>query len=219
MNTKQLFRILSLLVLVLGISATAVSGQSDNVKPGQTVPEIPQWVQDRQQYETSFVYGSNEAVSTVYQVAEDGTRFVFDDLNLLEDGMPGYGSAFVTQGYIYPEGTLNGTNGVLENGDPEFPDLVLGEWTCFGWMIGDGAHTTTGEWVISTQVYKFNDGSTIVTDGFEVVDFEVPVTRAITGGTGAYNGASGELEQVLHGFTEQMGVNLTVEFHLNNPAE
>jgi hypothetical protein len=150
-----------------------------------------------------------------YDVAEDGNRFVFDDLNLFEeDGMPGYGSAFVTQGYIYPAGTLNGSNGVLENGEPEFPELVLGEWTCYGWLIGDGAHTTTGEWVVSTQIYQFEDGSTIVTDGFELVDFEKPITRAITGGTGDYSGLSGEQQQVLHGFTNTMGVNLTVEFHL-----
>lgn len=147
-----------------------------------------------------------------FEVAEDGTRFVFDDLNLHDDGMPAYGSAFVTQGYIYPVGTLNGTNGVLENGEAEFPDLVLGTWTCYGWMIGDGAHTTTGEWVVSTQIYKFNDGSTIITDGFELADFEAPITRAVTGGTGTHRGVSGEMVQVLHGFTAQMGVNLTVEF-------
>lgn len=157
----------------------------------------------------------NEPEVIAFEVAEDGTRFLFDDLNLHEDGMPAYGSAFVTQGYIYPVGTLNGSNGVLENGEPEFPDLVLGTWTCYGWMIGDGAHTTTGEWVVSTQVYKFNDGSTIITDGFELVDIDVPFTRAITGGTGEYRSARGELEQVLLGFTEQMGVNLSVEFHLD----
>jgi hypothetical protein len=189
MNGKKLFHILTLLVLVLSISAIGVSAQAADESPVMT-----------------------------YEVAEDGNRFKFDDLNLFEDGMPGYGSAFVTQGYIYPVGTLNGSNGVLANGEPEFPDLVLGEWTCFGWMIGDGAHTTTGEWVISTQVYKFNDGSTIITDGFELADFEAPVTRAITGGTSAFRAASGEQVQVLHGFTEQMGVNLTVEFHLDSAA-
>jgi hypothetical protein len=152
---------------------------------------------------------------TRYEVAEDGSRFVFDDLNLFEDGMPGYGSAFVTQGYIYPEGTLNGSNGVNEDGSPEFPEAVLGTWTCYGWMIGDGARTETGEWVISTQVYKFNDGSTVITDGFEIVDFEAPVSRAITGGTGEYRSASGEMVQVLHGFTDAMGVNLSVEFQFD----
>ena len=148
-----------------------------------------------------------------YEIAEDGTRFVFSQERLFEDGMPQYGTPFVTQGYIYPEGTLNGSNGVLPNGEPEFPDAVLGTWTCYGYMIGDGGHTTTGEWVISTQVYQFEDG-TIITDGFELVDFDTPISRAITGGTGAYTSAGGEQVQELRGFTEQMGVNLVVEFHI-----
>ncbi|MEL6525722.1 MAG: hypothetical protein AAFQ07_08430 [Chloroflexota bacterium] len=155
------------------------------------------------------------ASALAFDIAEDAGRFAFDDQNVFEDGMPAYGSAFVTQGYIYPAGTLNGSNGVLENGDPEFPDLVLGEWTCFGWMIGDGARTESGAWVVSTQVYNFNDGSLLITDGFELVDFNTPVIRAVTGGTYAYNGASGEMVQELMGFTEFMGVNLTVEFILD----
>lgn len=208
MSLKQFSRVIGLVIVILSMSAAAVGAHSD-----QTVLEIPQWAQDRQQYETSFVYVSNQSVLSV-EVAEDGNRFLFDDLNLHDDGMPAYGSAFVTQGYIYPVGTLNGTNGVLANGEPEFPDQVLGEWTCYGWMIGDGAHTITGEWVVSTQIYQFEDGSTIITNGFEIADFETPVSRAITGGTGEYSGVSGEMVQILHGFTEQMGVNLTVEFDL-----
>jgi hypothetical protein len=151
------------------------------------------------------------------EVAEDGARFAFMTERLHEDGMPDYGSPFVTQGYIYPEGTLNGSNGVLPNGEPEFPELVLGEWTCYGWMIGDGAHTTTGKWVVSTQVYEFNSengNSVIVTDGFEIADFNVPVERAVTGGTYNYRNAEGMMTQTLLGFTEAMGVNLTVEFEL-----
>jgi len=149
-----------------------------------------------------------------FDIAEDGNRFVFSQERLHEDGMPAYGTPFVTQGYIYPAGMLTGSNGVLANGEPEFPDDVLGEWTCYGYMIGDGAHTTSGEWVVSTQVYQFEDGSTIITDGFELADFEVSVSRAITGGTGEYVGVIGQQHQILHGFTEQMGVNLTVEFEI-----
>jgi hypothetical protein len=148
-------------------------------------------------------------------VAEDGNLFVFSQERLHDDGMPAYGTPFVTQGYIYPVGTLNGSNGVLADGSPEFPDKVIGQWNCYGYMIGDGGHTTTGEWVISTQVYKFNDGSVIVTDGYEIADLNKGVTRVITGGTGEYRSASGEQQQVLMGFTEQMGVNLTVEFDLD----
>ncbi|HMN29302.1 MAG TPA: hypothetical protein PKE45_14225 [Caldilineaceae bacterium] len=152
-----------------------------------------------------------------FQVAEDGNRFVFTKERLFDDGMPQYGTPFVTQGYLYPEGTLNGTNGVLADGQPEFPDKVIGEWTCYGWMIGDGGHSTTGEWVVSTQIYKFHgeNGGIIVTDGFELADLEKEATRAITSGTGAYKGISGVQTQVLHGFTEQMGVNLSVELQMD----
>ncbi len=185
--------VLSILILVLGIVASAAYADG---------------------------HGDADATANVdtmqFEVVEDGNRFVFDDQNLFEDGMPAYGSAFVTQGYIYPAGTLEQGTGILANGEPEFPELVLGVWTCYGWMIGDGAYTETGEWVVSTQIYQFEDGSTIVTDGFEIVDFEVPFTRAISAGTGQYAGASGEQTQMLHGFTEQMGVMLSVSFDLQS---
>jgi hypothetical protein len=142
-----------------------------------------------------------------FDVAEDATRFVFADQPVHEDGMPAYGNAFVTQGYIYPKGTLDGTNGVLADGNPEFPDLVLGEWTCRGWFIGDGAHTTTGAWVITTQVYSFDD-TVLISDGYEIADIDVPVERAITGGTGAYASSSGDGEQTLLGFNATTGANL-----------
>ncbi len=121
MSFKQLSRFVSFVVLALSISLLA----GVNPSAAQDGPAV-------------------QPGTMVVEVAEDGNRFVFDDLNLFEDGMPGYGSAFVTQGYVYPVGTLNGSNGVLDNGEPEFPEQVLGTWTCYGWLIGDGAHTETG---------------------------------------------------------------------------
>lgn len=156
------------------------------------------------------------AVETLtVEVAEDATRFVLDNLNPHDDGMPGYGSPFITQGYIYPAGTLNGTNGVLENGEPEFPELVLGEWTCYGWMINEGAYSTSGAGVVSTQIFRFygEDGdATLVSNGFELVDVDVPVARVLSGGTGSYEGVTGTQVQRLMGMTDQMSVNLLVEF-------
>ena len=146
-------------------------------------------------------------------VAEAGTRFVFDDAPVFEDGMPAYGNSFVTEGYLYSAGTLNESNGVLPNGDPEFPELVLGRWTCRGWFIGDGAYTTTGPWVVTTQIYDFGDevgAEMIITEGFELSDVGVAGERAITGGTGAYERARGSMSQTLLGFNESMGVNLQV---------
>ncbi len=65
-----------------------------------------------------------------FEIAEDGNRFVFSKERVFDDGMPQYGTPFITQGYIYVTGTISGTNGVLDDGKPEFPDKVIGEWTC-----------------------------------------------------------------------------------------
>jgi hypothetical protein len=154
-----------------------------------------------------------------FEVAENTTKFVFDEAPVHEDGLPAYGNSFITQGYIYPEGTLNGSNGVLPDGSPEFPEEVIGEWICRGWFIGDGAHTTAGPIVITTQTYQFGEeygNATIVSDGYELAEVSKEVKRAITGGTGQYQMARGEVTQELLGFTEQTGVNLrfTVEAKL-----
>ena len=188
LNRLFQFTLFSLLILVTGV--TALLAQSD----------------------------SQQADVMRVDVVENGARFVFDPSITFEDGMPAYGSNFVTEGYIYPEGTLNGSNGVLEDGSPEFPDLVLGEWTCFGAFVGDGMYTESGNLVITNQVFSFygEDGnSTLVSTGFELIDIDVPVERAITGGTGAYNGASGTQTQELLGFTDYMGVNLRIELAQN----
>lgn len=153
-----------------------------------------------------------------FDIAEAGNRFAFDEAPIFEDGMPAYGNSFITEGYIYPAGTLGESNGVLPNGDPEFPDLVLGKWLCRGYFVGDGAHTTTGPWVVTTQIYDLGDiagEQTITSEGFELSDMGIPGSRAITGGTGDYSKARGQMQQILIGFNETMGVNLQVELNVN----
>ena len=153
-----------------------------------------------------------------FDVAEDMSRFVFDEAPVYdEDGYPAHGNSFITIGYIYPEGTLDGTNGVLADGSPEFPDLVQGEWICRGWFINDGAHAEKGAWVVTTQFYNFGEelgDVTLVTDGIELAEFNVPVARAITGGTGPYNTARGEAFQTFLGLNATEGVNLSFEINL-----
>lgn len=145
-----------------------------------------------------------------FDVAEDHTRLYMADAPLHENGMPAHGNAFVTQGYIYPAGTLApGTTGVLEDGSPAFPDLVLGTWTCDGYFVGDGANATTGAWVISRQTFAFDAGDTIITQGTEIADTGVENLRAITGATGAYDSFDGDMAQTLLGFSEKMTVNVS----------
>ncbi|MDH3463636.1 MAG: hypothetical protein OEM32_08440, partial [Acidimicrobiia bacterium] len=129
------------------------------------------------------------------------------------------GNGFVTQGYIYPAGTLGESNGVNPDGSPEFPDSVLGEWTCYGYFVGDGAHTENGPWVVTTQVFEFSSdlvgGQTIVTVGSETPAGAGTALRAVVGGTGRFSRISGEVAQVTLGHNLSEGVNATFSFDLN----
>ena len=150
-----------------------------------------------------------------FDVAEDMTRFIFDQDVAYEDGMPADGSSFITRGYIYEYGTLEGGNGVNPDGSPQFPDKVLGEWICSGYMINDAGHATGGVWVFSTQFFQLGDepgAQTIVTTGYELADVDTAIARAITGGTGDFKTARGESKQTMLGLNASEGVNLRVEF-------
>lgn len=162
---------------------------------------------------------ANEGPSEVlrFDVAEDMSRFIFDKDVVYDDGMPADGSSFITRGYLYEYGTLQGGNGVNADGSPEFPDKVLGEWICQGYMINEAAHASTGVWVFSTQFFQLGEeagAQTIVTQGYELADVDVAIARAITGGTGDYKSAGGESSQMFLGFNASEGVNLRVELNV-----
>ncbi len=151
---------------------------------------------------------------TSFDVAEDHTRFSFAAAPVDADGMPLHGNAFVTQGYIYPAGTLTGAEaGVLEDGSPAYPDLVLGTWTCDGWFVGDAMATKSGTWLISRQVFEFRNGDVLVSQGPEKADIGLSYERPITGATGEYADNDGDITQTMLGMTDFMGVN--VHFDMN----
>jgi hypothetical protein len=148
-----------------------------------------------------------------FDVAEDLSRFVYAETPRFDDDMPAYGNAFVTQGYVYPAGTLdNGVEGTMPDGSPAFPDAVIGTWTCDGYYVGDGFRTTSGVVVITRQVIAFENGDLLITQGPELAQTDVAITRAVTGGTGDYANAPAEISQVLLGMTDGYGVRLQMEF-------
>ncbi|MBN2700204.1 MAG: hypothetical protein JXR29_01985 [Methylothermaceae bacterium] len=157
------------------------------------------------------------------EVSENIQRFIFDETPLTTDAngndVPGDGNEFKTEGYIYEPGTLIGDgDGVNPDGSPQYPDRVIGRWTCWGFHVGNGAATETGPVVITHQLFDFGERfghRSIVTAGFELVDIGEPIQRAITGGTGPYRNARGEVVQTLIGFNGQNGVNLHVRFKVN----
>ena len=116
----------------------------------------------------------------------------------------------MTKGYIYESGTLTcaegACNGVLYdeagNPSPEFPDKVLGTWTCCGVHLEETATLETGAMVATTQILDLGESAgsdMIVSEGFELIDLDTPFTRAITGGTSDYAGANGVQTQTFIG--------------------
>lgn len=159
-----------------------------------------------------------------FEVSELSPRFVFDETPLDASGKPAYGNEFVTEGVIYEPGTLQSgddgvnterdANGKVISATPKYPDKVIGRWTCRGWHVGEGAATKTGPWVVTHQLYDFAatpGEESFTTDGVELVDIDVAIKRAITGGTGPYKSMRGEAVQTMIGFNSSEGANLRVE--------
>jgi hypothetical protein len=158
---------------------------------------------------TLSAYSAQAKAQPAFDVAEDLTRFVYAETPRFDDDMPAYGNAFVTQGYIYPAGTLDGgVEGTLPDGSPTFPDKVIGTWTCDGYCVGQGMRTKTGTFVVSRQIFQFFDSGLLITQGPELVDAGQPVERAVTGGTGDYADAGSSITQVMLGMTDGYGARL-----------
>jgi hypothetical protein len=175
-----------------------------------------------------------------FEVAENGRRFVFDEAPIDENGFPLYGNPFITQGFIYPPGTLvdedgDGVfNGVIIETDsesglevikPEFPDKVIGLWICEGKVFAqEGFNIETGPTVISTQLYDFKELSgdhgklSFLTTGLELIDVDKGIRRAITGGTGPLRKAGGQVTQTFVGVNESEGFVLKFEVDLSVAA-
>ena len=143
------------------------------------------------------------------EVTETGSRFAPDPSLADADGNPTRGASFVTEGYIYEAGTLtcadDACDGVVydEAGvpSPEFPDAVLGTWTCYG-VFTEDATATTGAFVATTQIFDLGDGAgedIIITTGQEFIDIGLPVSRVVVGGTGQYAGVEGVQTQTFIG--------------------
>jgi hypothetical protein len=68
--------------------------------------------------------------------------------------------------------------------------------------LEDSATLETGAMVATTQIFDLGESTgsgMIVSEGFELIDLDLPFTRAITGGTGDYAGANGVQTQTLIG--------------------
>ena len=152
-------------------------------------------------------------------VAENATDFAWAGEPALQNGMPASRTAFASQGYLYPTGILTGSNGVLDDGSPEFVEQVLGLWSCWGWYLGADAPDGRARWLTSHLV-SFGDGagaSTLVSEGYSIDDVDMVLERAIVGGTGRFTAARGMQLETNLGFNASGGINIRYEYRLADP--
>jgi hypothetical protein len=156
---------------------------------------------------------SPQKIVFTIDVAEDFTQFVPTKVRP-EDTQPERGAFFVTEGRIFPAGTIP------KGGTPEAPNAFdpnqagsIGTWFCRGTHLVSGAlFPVTARAVHTGQLYLMpNERTSISTEGVEGAGATV---RPVTGGTGPFAGYTGEQRQELLGFNASGGVNLRVTFVL-----
>jgi hypothetical protein len=70
---------------------------------------------------------------------------------------------------------------------------------------------------LTTHLFNFGGGwgeATLVSEGYSIDDLEVPLERAIVGGTGPYAAAQGVQEETNLGFNASNGINIRYEIQL-----
>jgi hypothetical protein len=131
-----------------------------------------------------------------------------------EHTQPERGSFFVTEGRIFPAGTIDG-NGAAFNPNRSGH---IGVWICRGThLVAADEIPAAPLWVDTAQLYVLGrqGKEQLASEG---VEGNGTVTRIVTGGTGNFAGWVGEQRQTFLGFNATGGVNLRVTFILRPPA-
>ena len=189
MHTRFWLVIASLL-LIAQISLAPASAENDNEQSLKHQPDT-------------------ERLRFVIDVAEDLALFNPTLVNST-DSQPERGTFFVTEGNIYPAGTIKGNGAAF---DPNSAGSI-GRWFCRGtFLVPVSAIPAAAFWVDTAQLYLLPDDTrSIATDGLEGAGV---IVRTVTGGTGAFRGYLGEQRQEVLGFNATGGVNLRVTFVLS----
>ena len=136
----------------------------------------------------------------VLDVAIDAHTLSLNNDNPADPGNPRRGSTFIVYGNVFPGGTI--PSGVTSF-DPDSPGSI-GTWVCRGVFLADFADIMSGAaslTVDTTQMFLLTtDRNALFTEGLEG-NVGVTTHRALTGGTGHFDGVSGSVKQ------ETIGVN------------
>ncbi len=151
--------------------------------------------------------GSGNTLTFSVDVAEDFADFVFTPLT--PGAPPERGSFFVTEGKLFPAGTIPDDPSGF---DPNQTGS-LGAWLCSGTHLVSASEIPAAPvWVVTDQLYQFpGQEKQLATTGTETNTLSI---RAVTGGTGALKNWTGEQRQLFLGFNKTGGVSLRVTFHL-----
>jgi len=149
----------------------------------------------------------------VLDVAMDGPTWRNNDgsnpFYPLFTGALSRGLTFIVSGKIYRGFTLHDGGDFNASGNPTGPETAgaIGTWVCRGAFNLDFSQIVAGEapHVTSTQVFTFDGGHTIVSEGPEG---GATVRRALIGGTGRYRNAGGEVSET------PIGVNTSGLFNV-----
>jgi hypothetical protein len=164
---------------------------------------------------TVSVASDAEVIRFTVDVAEDFTKFT-PTLLSPGDTEPRRGSFFLTEGRIFPKGTIQGDGADF---DPNSAGAI-GLWLCRGTHLADASDIISGDaeiWVATTQNYLLpGDSRSIATEGREG---SIPIVRTVVGGTGKYRDYVGIQRQELLGFNKTFGVNLRVTFVLRKATK
>lgn len=144
-------------------------------------------------------------------VAEDFSLFVYTPV--VPGDIPQRGSTFVTEGNLFPAGTIEGDGAGF---DPSSAGAI-GKWYCRGIHLVSAADIPGAPlWVDTAQLFQLPDQErSLASDGLEG---SVPVLRAVTGGTGSLRNFVGHQQQEFLGFNASGGVNLRVTFVLRRAS-
>ena len=163
-----------------------------------------------QEQETRRRHRDKEPIVITVDVAEDLAGKFVPTLVKPEHTQPERGSFFVTEGRVFPGGTIQGDGSDFN----PYSRGHVGIWICRGTHLVAGSEIPAASlWVSSAQLFVLGrqGKEQIATEGIEGSG---TVTRIITGGAGNYTGFVGEQRQTFLGFNPTGGVNLRVTFTL-----
>ncbi len=148
----------------------------------------------------------------VIDVACDARTYTQNNVNPAASGS-NRGDTFIVSGKIYPGNTIPSGSGVFS---PDNPGSI-GTWICRGvWMVNlDQLAAGASPAFDTSQVYLLPDDSNqLFSEGLEGPQ---PTLRAVTGGTGAMDGVTGQVQQQLLGTNVTGLFNFRFTFQVQEP--